>query len=89
MEILNSREIAIGLWLIVIALYIFFSKKMVEVRAAFKQLTFVFRSRPLIMVFFSAILYTAVMGYILSEWDLWNIDQLKNTVFWFTWVRKY
>ena len=52
MEILNSREIAIGLWLIVIALYIFFSKKMVEVRAAFKQLTFVFRFRPLIMVFF-------------------------------------
>ena len=83
MEILNSREIAIGLWLIVIALYIFFSKKMVEVRAAFKQLTFVFRSRPLIMVFFAAILYTAVMVYILSEWDLWNIDQLKNTVFWF------
>jgi len=83
MEILNNREVAIALWLIIIASYIFFSKKMIEVRAAFKKLAFVFRSGPITIVFLSAVVYTAAMVYLLSEWNLWNIDQFKNTVFWF------
>lgn len=83
MDILNNREIAIALWLIIAATYICFAKKMIEVRAAFKNFAFVFQSRPLVVVFSWAVAYTALMVYLLSEWELWNIDQLKNTVFWF------
>lgn len=83
MDVLNNREIAIALWLIVAATYIYFAKRMIEVRTVFKKLTFVFQSRPLVIVFSSAAAYTAVIVYLLAEWELWNIDQLKNTVFWF------
>lgn len=83
MDILNNREIAIALWLILAATYIFFAKRMREVRSAFKKLTFVFQSRPLMIVFSLAVVYTVGMVYLLLDWELWNIDQLKNTVFWF------
>lgn len=83
MDILNNREIAIALWLILAAAYICSAKRMREVRLAFKNLAFLFQSRPLMIVFSLASVYTAAMVYLLLGWDLWNIDQLKNTVFWF------
>jgi len=83
MDILNNREIAIALWLIVAATYIYSSKRMSEVRSAFKKLAFVFQSRPLMIVFSLAAVYTSSLVYLLLDWELWNIDQLKNTVFWF------
>ncbi|MEY9333923.1 hypothetical protein ABH911_004234 [Pseudomonas protegens] len=83
MDILNNREIAIALWLILAATYIFSAKRMREVRSAFKRLIFVFQSRPLMIVFSLAVVYTVGMVYLLLDWELWNIDQLKNTVFWF------
>jgi len=83
MDILNNREIAIALWLILAATYIYAAKGMREVRSAFKELAFVFQSRPLMIVFTLAAAYTAAMVYLLLDWELWNTDQLKNTVFWF------
>ena len=83
MDILNNREIAIALWLILAATYICSAERMSEVRSAFKKLAFVFQSRPLMIVFSLAAVYTVAMVYILLDWELWNIDQLKNTVFWF------
>lgn len=83
MDILNNREIAIVLWLILAVAYICSAKRMREVRLAFKNLAFVFQSRRLMMVFSLASVYTVAMVYILLDWDLWNADQLKNTVFWF------
>jgi len=83
MDILNNREIAIALWLILAAAYICSAKRMREVRLAFKRLAFVFKSRPLMIVFSLASVYAAAMVYLLLDWGLWNIDQLKNTVFWF------
>lgn len=83
MEILNNREIAIALWLILAVTYIYSAKKMREVRSAFKKLTFVFKSRTLMIVFSLAAVYTIAMVYLLLDWDLWSIEQLKNTIFWF------
>jgi hypothetical protein len=83
MDVLNNREIAIAIWLIVIAAYICFSEKMIEVRVALKNLAFVFRSRPLLIIFSAAVMYAFFMVYLLLVLDIWNIDQLKNTVFWF------
>lgn len=83
MDILNNREIAIALWLILAATYIYSAKRMREVRSAFKRLAFAFQSRPLMIVFSLAAAYTVAMVYLLFDWELWDIDQLKNTVFWF------
>ncbi len=83
MDILNNREIAIALWLILAATYIYSAQKMREVRSAFKKLAFAFQPRPLVIVFSLAAAYTVAMVYLLLDWELWNIDQLKNTVFWF------
>lgn len=83
MDILNNREIAIALWLVVISAYFIFSKKMVEVRKAFKD---VIRSIFVGKIIFFLSLITAYMSaaiYFLSEHDLWNTEQLKNTFFWF------
>ncbi|MBS4078286.1 hypothetical protein [Pseudomonas rustica] len=83
MDILNTREISIALWLILAATYIYSAKRMREVRSAFRKLTFAFHSRPLMIVFSLAAVYTVAMVYLLFDWGLWNIDQMKNTVFWF------
>ncbi|SQF99003.1 Uncharacterised protein [Paucimonas lemoignei] len=83
MDILNNREIAIALWLILAATYIYSAERMREVRSAFKKLVFLFQSRTLMIVFSLAAVYTVAMVYLLLDWELWNIDQLKNTVFWF------
>lgn len=83
MDILNNREIAIALWLTLAATYIYSAKRMREVRSAFKRLAFVFQSRPLMIVFSLAAVYSVAMVYLLLDWELWNIEQLKNTVFWF------
>ncbi|MCU1753828.1 hypothetical protein [Pseudomonas helleri] len=83
MDILNNREIAITLWLILAATYICSAKRMREVRLAFKKLAFVFQSRPLMIVFSLAAVYTTAMVGLLLDWELWSIDQLKNTIFWF------
>ncbi len=82
MDILNNREIAIALWLLAISAYIFSSSKMAEVRTAFKKLLSTFFVRQIISVLCLMVAYMAIAIYWLSEFDLWNAEQLKNTVFW-------
>jgi hypothetical protein len=81
-DILNNREIAIALWLLAISVYIFSSSKTAEVRAAFKGVLSAFFARQIIIVLCLMLSYMAIVIYWLSELDLWNAEQLKNTVFW-------
>ena len=82
MDILNNREIAITLWLIGISIYIFSSSRMAELRKSFKNLFSAFFAKQIISVLGLMIAYMAIVVYGLSELDLWNADQIKNTVFW-------
>lgn len=82
MDILSNREIAIGLWLLAISLYVFLSSKMTEVRASFGDVLSAFFVRPIISVLCMMIAYVTIVIYWLSELELWNFEQLKNTVFW-------
>lgn len=82
MDILNNREIAISLWLLAISAYIFSSSKMAEIRTIFKGILSAFFARQIISVFCLMFAYMAIVIYWLSELDLWNFEQLKNTVFW-------
>lgn len=82
MDILNNREIAIALWLLAISIYISSSSKMAEVRVAFKGVLSAFFVRQIMTVLCLMIGYMVIVIYWLSELDLWNAEQLKNTVFW-------
>lgn len=82
MSILNNREIAITLWLLAISIYLFFSPKMVEVRNSFKSLISAFFVKQIQIVLGLMVAYITAVIYYLSEVDLWNIEQLKNTIFW-------
>src|SRR5690554_761917 len=81
-EIFNNREIAIGLWLLAASFYMFLSPKMIGVRSSFRHLLSAFFARHIMSVLALMVLYMAVVVYFLSEMDLWNTDQIKNTVFW-------
>lgn len=82
MDILNNREIAIVLWLLAISIYIFSSSKMAEVRNAFKGVLAAFLVRQIMAVLCLMVAYMAIVIHWLSELELWNFEQLKNTVFW-------
>ena len=81
-EILNNRELAITFWLIVIFVYLLFAKKMGEVRKAFKKLLSAFFVRQIISVSLLMLIYMGLIVYALSEVGLWNVEQIKTTVFW-------
>lgn len=55
---------------------------MAEVRKAFKGLLSAFFVRQIISVLSLMIAYMSVVIYCLSELELWNDEQLKNTIFW-------
>lgn len=82
MDILNNREIAIALWLLAISIYIFSSSKMAEVRNAFKGVLAALFVRQIMTVLCLMVAYIAIVINWLSELELWNFEQLKNTVFW-------
>ncbi|WP_041416202.1 MULTISPECIES: hypothetical protein [Serratia] len=82
MDILNNREIAITLWLLVISYYTFSSSKMAEGRNAFKGVLAALFVKQIISVLCFMVAYMVIVIYWLSELELWNFEQLKNTVFW-------
>jgi hypothetical protein len=81
-DILNNREIAIALWLLVISVYIYSSSRMAEVRTAFRSVLSAFFVRQIMSVLCLMVAYMVIVVYWLAELDLWNLEQLKNTIFW-------
>ncbi|OAT77004.1 hypothetical protein A9B99_06740 [Mangrovibacter phragmitis] len=82
MDILNNREIAIALWILAASVYIFSSPKMVELKNATKDVLAALFVRKIMTIIFLMVAYMAIVIYWLSEWKLWNFDQIKNTLFW-------
>ncbi|EKN3725716.1 TPA: hypothetical protein ACPZRY_003350 [Yersinia enterocolitica] len=82
MDILNNREIAIALWLVAISVYIFSASKMAAVRNALKGVLAAFFVRQIMSALCLMVAYMAIVIYWLYELELWNFEQLKNTVFW-------
>lgn len=82
MDILNNREIAFALWLLLISIYFFHSSKMASVRHAFNGVMAALFVRQIMFVLSLMIAYMAIVIYLLYQLELWNFEQLKNTVFW-------
>ncbi|MEQ3725747.1 hypothetical protein [Alcanivorax sp.] len=84
MDIFNNREIAIGFWLLAISAYVLLSPNMIEVRSSFRHLLSAFFVKQIMLVLGLMVAYMMFVVYFLYEMDLWNTDQIKNTVFWCT-----
>lgn len=82
MDFLNNREMAVTLWLTAIAIYIFSASKIRDARKSFRSLLSALFARQIISVLILMTIYMGVVVYLMSEADLWNIGQIKNTVFW-------
>lgn len=82
MDIFNNREIAIGFWLLAISAYVLLSSKMVQVRSSFRHLLSAFFVKQIMSVLGLMVAYMMLVVYFLSEIDLWNTEQIKNTIFW-------
>jgi len=64
------------------SVYIFSSSKMVEVRESLKNLLSAFFVKQIMSVLGLMIIYMGLIIYAMAEMDLWNVEQIKNTVFW-------
>lgn len=82
MDILDNREIASIFWLLVVLIVILFSPKMVSVRASFRGVMSAFFVRQIMTILTLMIIYMSLIIYVLSKLNLWNIGQIKNTIFW-------
>lgn len=82
MNFLNNRELAVALWVIAIAIYILSANKMRGIRESIISLVSIFFVRQIISILTLMIIYIGVVVYLMSEASLWNIGQIKNTVFW-------
>lgn len=82
MDFLNNREMAIALWVVAIAIYIFSSSKMRDVRKSFRNLLSAFFARQIISPLILMTIYMGAVVYFMFEADLWNSGQIKNTIFW-------
>ncbi|MDX1738759.1 MAG: hypothetical protein R3261_11020, partial [Alphaproteobacteria bacterium] len=82
MDFLNNREVAVAVWVTAIAIYILSARKMKDVRKSLRGLVSAFLKRQIISVLILMTIYLGVVVYLMSEADLWNAGQIKNTVFW-------
>lgn len=55
---------------------------MVEVKSSFRHLLSAFFVKQIMSILGLMIVYITFVIYFLSEMDLWNAEQIKNTVFW-------
>lgn len=82
MDIFNNREVAIGFWLLVISVYVLLSPQMGEVRSSFRQVLSAFFVRKIMLMLGLMVAYMMFVVYCLYGLDLWNAEQIKNTIFW-------
>ncbi len=76
----NNREIATGVWLIILAIWI---GQKAGMRGAFSKLLKAFLHWKLILPVFLMAGYLALEVLLLRHWNLWDISLLKDTIYWF------
>ncbi len=80
LEIFNNREIAIFIWFIVVAIYVF---RIEKVRESFNGIIKTVASVKIIIPLILLAIYIGVVSHYLSRIGLWNYTLLKDTIFWF------
>lgn len=82
-DIFNNREIAIGLWVIVAVILLLFTKAAREFLKTALPILFCKKFVVFYIVFLS---YLAVVLYVLNWAEWWDLELLKDTIFWVLFV---
>jgi hypothetical protein len=81
-DFFNSREDAIGLWIVLILAYVLY-KDFRGIGGAFLAVLRSLVQGKLLLVFGSVLVYTVILVYAARALDLWHTDALKATIYWF------
>ncbi|TSA24392.1 hypothetical protein D4R71_07135 [bacterium] len=82
LDILNNRELALTIWIIVFIIFSLLWLKMEEVRKSFKRLLKAFFVKKIISSLVLMVIYIVIVVIVLYKLNLWEFHQLKNTIFW-------
>lgn len=82
--IFNSREIAIGIWLIVAIIGLSFMKPM---RDAMKTITSILFSKKFVVFYIVFFAFLSIVIYFLEKTKFWDMGLLKDTIFWVIFVQ--
>lgn len=78
-DVLNNREIAIAIWLVVLIFWVFIKT---DVKGSVRGLLKQFFHYKILIPYLLAVCYSVIGVYILSQIGLWTIAQLKDTILW-------
>lgn len=83
LDIFNNREIAIAIWGAVFLTWTIYRLKIEDLYSNLLKRLF---NKHISILFISLALYTALSCYILNTLFLWDLSQLKATIYWFVGV---
>ncbi len=83
MGALNTRELALLIWIVLAILYLALSEKRRDLKEPLKALIRAFFTRHIVSVFTLMTIYVCFVVYVFERFGLWDWSQLKNTVFWY------
>ncbi|SFC75817.1 hypothetical protein [Clostridium uliginosum] len=79
-KILNNRELALSIWLMIFIIYLIVNK---NTRSSVWSLIKVIFDKKLTMLYICMMIYTSFIVYILYRIDFWKVSLLKDTIIWF------
>lgn len=84
MDILSTREWAILIWVLLLAIsYYNFSPEKEELKEPFKKLLRTLFARQIVSVFVLMSIYVGLMVYFLEQVGVWDSAQFKTTIIWY------
>lgn len=82
-EVFNNRELAMGIWLLLVAIVLIFVQ---PVRRFLREAFDILFTRKFVVFYFIFIFFLLIVIWALKEMGIWNIDLLKDTIFWVIFV---
>jgi len=80
MEIFNTREIAIFIWLVIFCVFFLRYKK---VRSSLNDVLKILFQSTFIIIFLIVLLYIEIVVFILAKFNYWDFSFIKDTLIWF------
>lgn len=84
MDVFNNRELASATLMIV--MFVWAWRKSNEVKISIRAFIRSLLQGPIIMTLLTLALYVLMVVYFLSELQIWNSTQIKNTILWFLFI---
>jgi hypothetical protein len=82
-QLFNNREIAVSIW---VTVFICWGLTKSSVRISIKHVFSAFFQRAILTILAMMAGYVYLLVFLISDIELWDIGQLKNTIMWFVFV---